>query len=317
MKGKIHVCLDGGGHIQKTIRKYYGFLTIICVLLGFMFPQLEALSGLVPYLLAVLVFCLVVEHKISDFTRIASRPGIVLVLSLSNFIIFPLIGITLGNILSLPQGDIFTGIILLSFAPSPVVAALWAELSGGDGSIPVTTALFTMLASIFIYPLVLLFLGRSSPQLSIQIFQLLALSIFIPAVIALFIRFEEDRHLPAKNIITIVSVFVSLLIIVIAVSHMASRLLTNELSLLIKLSIIVIILILCGMLYGYLVGRFSKTKNNNRKSYVYVTGMRDGIVPLSVALLYFNSNATLASTLLLIIMPFIVVGAYYLIREKN
>jgi len=305
----------GGVYIQKTIRKYYGFLTILCVLIGFLFPQFEIFSSLVPYLLAILVFCLVVEHKIGDFTRIARKPSIVLVLALSNFIIFPVIGIFLGNLLSLPQGDVFTGIILLSFAPSPVVAALWAELSGGNGSIPVTTALFTMIASIFVYPLILFFMGISSPQLSFQIFQLLVLSIFVPAVLALFIRFEEDRYLPAKNVITIVSVFVSLLIIVIAVSHMASRVLSNELSILIKISIIVIILILCGMLFGYLVGRFSKIKENNNKSYIYVTGMRDGIVPLSVALLYFNSNATLASTLLLIIMPFIVVCAYYLIRN--
>ena len=96
---------------------------------------------------------------------------------------------------------------------------------------------------------------------------------------------------------------------------MASSILSNELSILFKISIIVIILILCGMLYGYLVGRFSKSKENNNKSYIYVTGMRDGIVPLSVALLYFTANATLASTLLLIIMPFIVVSAYYLIRD--
>lgn len=284
-------------------------------MIGFSFPQFEIFSTFVPYLLAILVFSLVVEHKISDFTRIARKPGIVLVLSLSNFIIFPLIGIFLGNLLSIPQGDVFTGIILLSFAPSPVVAALWAELSGGNGSIPVTTALFTMIASIFVYPLVLFFMGISSQQLSLQIFQLLALSIFVPAVIALFIRFEENRYLPAKNVITIVSVIISLLIIVIAVSHMASRVLSNELSILIKISIIVIILILCGMFFGYLVGRFSKTEENNNKSYIYVTGMRDGIVPLSVALLYFTSNATLASTLLLIIMPFVVVCAYYLIRD--
>ena len=200
----------GGFHIQKTIRKYYGFLTILCVLIGFIFPQFAILSSMVPYLLAILVFCLVIEHKISDFTQIARKPGIVLMLSLSNFVIFPLIGISLGDLLSIPSGDVFTGIILISFAPSPVVAALWTELSGGNGSIPVTTALFTMIASIFIYPVILFFLGISSTHLSLQIFQLLVISIFVPAILALFIRLEGDKYLPAKNIITIVSVFVSL-----------------------------------------------------------------------------------------------------------
>ncbi|WP_176720294.1 MULTISPECIES: hypothetical protein [Methanobacterium] len=36
--------------------------------------------------------------------------------------------------------------------------------------------------------------------------------------------------------------------------------------------------------------------------------MRDGIIPLSVAVTYFSSSSTIASTVLLILMPFLVTG---------
>jgi len=43
--------------------------------------------------------------------------------------------------------------------------------------------------------------------------------------------------------------------------------------------------------------------------------MRDGIIPLSVAITYFSSASTIASTILLIVMPFLVVGVYYMVHR--
>jgi BASS family bile acid:Na+ symporter len=83
--------------------------------------------------------------------------------------------------------------------PSPVIAALWTEMSGGDVTISLTTALFSMLISIGIYPIVLYFLGLDSLNLSVEIFILLALSIFAPAIIALFLRDKENNYIPLKR----------------------------------------------------------------------------------------------------------------------
>lgn len=333
--------------LHGNLRKYYGLFTLICVLIGFMFPQFSILSPYIPLLLAILVFSMVIEHKISDFTRVVKHPKIVLALIASNLVLYPLIGILMGYWFNL-QPEIIVGIILLCFAPSPVVAALWTELSGGDGTTPISTALFSMMLSIIVYPVVLFFMGITSPELSVSIFKLLALSIFVPAVIALFLRLEEERYIPAlknsvfgaceiydfavqetkfpstpkivrflsaKNTITILSSFVSLLIIVIAIAHMASRVLANELNLVLILSFITIILLTAGFVYGHLLGRLFKTKNKDGIGFLYTSSMRDGIIPLSVAITYFNSYSTLPATILLIIMPFMVVGVYYLVRK--
>lgn len=299
-----------------NLRKYYGFLTLLCVALGFTFPQFSVFSPYVPVLLAILVFSMVIEHRINDFTRIVNHPRSVLALISSNFILYPFIGILFGYFLLL-QHEVYTGIILLCFAPSPVVAALWTELSNGDGTISITTALFSMMVSIIVYPVVLFFMGIASPNLSIAIFKLLALSVFVPAVIALLLRVEEEKYIPAKNTITFISSFVSLFIIVVAIAHMASNIMSNDLNLILIIGIIVVILLIAGFGYGYILGKLLKTEKKDRIAFLYTSSMRDGIIPLSVAITYFSTYSTLASTILLIIMPFLVVSVYYMVRNSN
>ena len=303
-----------GQSLHGNIRKYYGLLTVLCVILGFTFPQFSVLSPYVSILLAVLVFSMVIEHKVSDFTRIVNHPKKVLALIISNLVLYPVIGI-LFSYFFLPPQDIYVGIILLCFAPSPVVAALWTELSNGDGAISVTTALFSMMLSIFIYPIILYFMGIASPDLALSIFKLLALSIFAPAAIALFLRVEEDKYIPAKNMITLLSSFVSLIIIIIAIAHMVSNVMSNEFSLIFLLSIFVIVLLIAGFGYGYILGKLFKTPKKDSISFLYSSSMRDGIIPLSVAITYFSSSSTIASTVLLIVMPFLVTGVYYILRR--
>jgi BASS family bile acid:Na+ symporter len=232
---------------------------------------------------------------------------------MSNLILYPLIGILMGYGFNL-QPEIMIGLILLCFAPSPVVTAIWTELSGGDGTTSISTALFSMIFSIVIYPIVLYLMGIASPDLTIAIFKLLALSIFAPAIIALFLRLEEEKYIPAKNTITLLSSFIGLFIIIVAIAHMATKVLANEINIILIIALIITILIITGFIYGYLLSRIFDISKEGI-GFLYTSSMRDGIIPLSVAIIYFNSYATIPSTILLIIMPFMVVGVYYLLRK--
>lgn len=302
------------GNAHRNLKKYYGLLTLVCVITGFMFPQFSILSPYIPFLLAILVFSMVIEHRISDFTKIVKHPEIVIALITSNLILYPLIGILMGYWLHL-EPDIMIGLVLLCFAPSPVVAALWTELSGGDGTISISTALFSMMLSVIVYPVILFLMGITSHDLSIAIFKLLALSIFAPAVIALFLRLEKEKYIPARNTVTFLSSFIALLIIVVAIAHMTSKILANELYTIITIVLIVTALLSAGFIYGYSLKRFFGTHRNYGVGFLYTSSMRDGIIPLSVGITYFSSYSTIPATVLLIVMPFMVVGVYYLVRK--
>ena len=303
--------------LEENIRKYYGFLTLLCVLLGFLLPQFSFLSQYVPFLLAILVFSMVVEHEISDFALIIKHPKTVIALITSNFILYPLIGFLFLHLLLSSQSGLINGIILLCFAPSPVIAALWTEMSGGDGTISISTALFSMILSIGVYPFILFYLGIVSPAVSIEIFKLLALSVFVPVIIALFIKTEKNLFNPSKREFKLVSAITGLLIIVIAISKMASQFFSNEFITIILISSFVTVLLLAGLFYGYSLSRLLKVKNEYKKAFLYTSSMRDGIIPLTVALSYFTYSSTIPSTVLLIIMPFIVAIVYQILKKMS
>jgi len=82
---------------HRNLKKYYGLLTLICVITGFMFPQFSILSPYIPFLLVILVFSMVIEHRISDFTRILKHPKIIITLIISNLILYQFIGILMGH----------------------------------------------------------------------------------------------------------------------------------------------------------------------------------------------------------------------------
>lgn len=301
--------------IETVLREYYGFLTLLCVFLGFLFPQFSIFSSYVPFLLAILVFSIVIEHEISDFKMIVKHPWSVFSLVSSNLVLYPLIGILFAYFVLSPSADIYAGIILLCFAPPPVIAALWTEMSGGDGTISLTTALFSMLISIVYYPVILFFMGIASPQLSLEIFKLLALSVFAPALIALFLRDRENKYIPLKRNFKVLSAFVGLIIIIIAIANLSSKFFSNEFDIIILLSVMVVILLSAGFGYGYILSKCLKVKKKEVPAFLYTSSMRDGIVPLSVSITYFSYFSTLASTILLIIMPFVLAIVYQLLKK--
>jgi BASS family bile acid:Na+ symporter len=96
---------------------------------------------------------------------------------------------------------------------------------------------------------------------------------------------------------------------------MATKVLANEINIILIIALIITILIITGFIYGYLLSRIFDVSKEEGIGFLYTSSMRDGIIPLSVAIIYFNSYATIPSTILLIIMPFMVVGVYYLLRK--
>ncbi|WP_321211763.1 hypothetical protein [Methanothermobacter sp. DP] len=290
-----------------TIKKYYGVLTLLCVLTGLLFPQFSVFSGYTPLLLAFLVFSLVIEHSLKGFGRIIQHPQFLGLVSVSNFLLYPLLGSIFIKIFNF-SGDMVAGVILLSFAPSPVVAALWTELSGADGTPALSAALTSMLLSVAVYPAVLYLMGVASLSVAFRVFELLVFTVFLPAVIALILRLEEERLVPARKTLNFLSAILGLVIIVVAVAHMSGSVRNGGVM---EIVITVSVMLLAGFTYGFILGRL---RGDDGAAYVYTAGMRDGVIPVGVALTYFSPAVALPATILLVVMPVFTGIVYYLVR---
>ncbi len=110
---------------------------------------------------------------------------------------------------------------------------------------------------------------------------------------------------------------IALFIIVIAIAKLSSKILSNELNIVNLLAALALIVLIAGFAYGYLLSRLFKVQKIDRAAFLYISSMRDGIIPLSVSITYFSYFSTLASTLFLIVMPFMVAIAYQFIKNDN
>ena len=293
-----------------VIKKYYGVLTLICVLTGLLFPEFSIFAGYTPLLLALLVFSLVVEHRIGDFGRIIHHPRFLGMVLASTFLVYPIMGFIFIRILGLGP-DLSVGVILLSFAPAPVVAALWTEMSGCDGTPAISAALTSMLLSVAVYPLVLYALGVASPVVAFRVLSLLLFSVFIPSIVALILRIEFALVQPVRYSLNLLSSILGLLIIIVAVAHMSGSLAGWGV---LRVVFLVSVMLLAGFIYGFLVGR---RMPEYRVASIYTSGMRDGMIPVGVALTYFSSAAALPATLLLVMMPVFTGIVYYLVGSSD
>jgi len=289
-----------------AIKKYYGVLTLLCVLTGLLVHEFSIFAGYTPLLLALLVFSLVVEHSIGDFRRIIHHPRFLGLVMASTFLVYPIMGFIFIRILGLGP-DLSVGVILLSFAPAPVVAALWTEISGGDGTPAISAALISMLISVAVYPMVLYALGVASSAVAFRVLSLLLFSVFIPAIMALILRIEVAVIQPVRDGLNLLSSILGLLIIIVAVAHMSGALAGWGV---LRVVFLVSVMLLAGFIYGFLVGR---RMPEYRIASIYTAGMRDGVIPVGVALTYFSSAAALPATILLVVMPVFTGIVYYLV----
>jgi|GEM_PF-4420777 len=90
-----------------------------------------------------------------------------------------------------------------------------------------------------------------------------------------------------------------LLIIIITIFPTVSKFFSNEITIIILLCVFVVVLLLAGLFYGYLLSRLLKVKKQNRKSFLYKSSMRDCIIPLKCGghnlfflLIYHSINCT-------------------------
>lgn len=77
-------------------------------------------------------------------------------------------------------------------------------------------------------------------------------------------RVEEEKYIPAKKTMTLISSFIGLFIIVIVISHMAEKVVASDLGIIIQLLVFITILLIAGFGYGYLLSRFLKVDKKKR-----------------------------------------------------
>ena len=147
--------------------------------------------------LAVIMFGIALDIKVTDFKRLFKNPKIVLVGILSQFILLPALTFLIVFVLQ-PAPSIALGLILMGAVPGGNVSNYMSKLAKANPALSVSLTAFATLISIVMTPLNFAFWGglyEPTNQLlqtikldSYTLFKLIAMILGIPLVLGMLIR---------------------------------------------------------------------------------------------------------------------------------
>jgi BASS family bile acid:Na+ symporter len=263
-----------------------GVLVLAAAILALVFPNVFAMirPTVINYLLGVVMFGMGLTLNLRDFKIVFSRPKDVIIGCLAQFTIMPLLAWTLSRAFSLDEA-LALGVVLVGCCPGGTASNVITYLAKGDLALSVGMTGVSTLMAPFLTPLLTWALAGKSVHVNVagmllSILWVVILPIVIGLVVkALWPKFTEKAtdYLPALSTLAIAA------IVTIVISANASKLLTGGL-------IIVLVVMLhniCGLGFGYLIGRLLGLSEQKKRAISIEVGMQNSGLASSLATLHF------------------------------
>ena len=270
----------------RYISDYMGVLVLAAAILALVFPDVFAMirPTVINYLLGVVMFGMGLTLNLRDFKIVFSRPKDVIIGCLAQFTIMPLLAWTLSRAFSLDEA-LALGVVLVGCCPGGTASNVITYLAKGDLALSVGMTGVSTLMAPFLTPLLTWALAGKSVHVNVagmllSILWVVILPIVIGLVVkALWPKFTEKAtdYLPALSTLAIAA------IVTIVISANASKLLTGGL-------IIVLVVMLhniCGLGFGYLIGRLLGLSEQKKRAISIEVGMQNSGLASSLATLHF------------------------------
>ena len=270
----------------KLISDYMGVLVLVAAVVAFMMPDL--FSGIKPTvinpLLGIIMFGMGMALRWTDFRIVFSRPRDVLIGCLAQFTIMPLLAWVLSRVFALDEA-LAIGVVLVGCCPGGTASNVITYLAKGDLALSVgMTATSTILAPIMTPLLVWLLAGKTVDVDVIGMLLSILWVVILPIVAGLTVKWlwpkftdKATAYLPAISSLAIAA------IVIIVISANAHKLLLGGL----VIVVVVVLHNLCGLGFGYLIGRLLHLSDDKRKAISVEVGMQNSGLASSLATLHF------------------------------
>ena len=268
--------------LSNLIEKYMIIMLIIITLVALFLPKtfIWLPLDLITYLLIIIMFCMGLTLKSSDFNFIFKHPKDLGIGFISQFLIMPSLAFIIGSMFNLETG-LFAGLIIVGTCPGGTASPVITYLSEGDLALSVgMTSLNTLLAPILTPLITFLFLKT---QIQIDVFSMF-LSIIeiviLPIIIGVILNnFIGDKLENIKRYLPTVSIIAIILIVGIIVSSNSNNIFSSGIIILAS----VILLNLGGYLLGFLFAKANGMSIKKCKAISIETGMQNSALASSLA----------------------------------
>ncbi len=284
--------------LEKTVKfigDYFIVWTIIAAVIGFFQPATFAwVLPQVTILLGIIMFGMGMTLEVDDFKNIFKNPKYILLGSLAQFTLMPLIAFALAIIFRLPP-ELAVGVILVGTCPGGTASNVMTYLAKGDVALSVSiTTLSTFLAPI-VTPLLTAWLaGKWIPVSAGAMFISIVKIVLIPIILGLIINSlfgsklkAVTKSLPAVSVIAIV------LIVGGVVGANSTKIATTGAA----IFLIVILHNLLGLLSGYLLGEKMSLQEAKKRALSIEIGMQNSGLAVSLAVAHFSPAAAIPAAI--------------------
>lgn len=230
---------------------------------------------------------MMINMNVLDVFKSFSAPKKIIIASIINFIVSPLLAIVLGKIFFSNQPSLMLGLLILSVLPTSGMTASWTGLSGGNLKLSLTIMSSNLLMSIVVLPIYLSIFSSGVTIETMAILQSLLKVVVVPLLLGdltrrIIVKVKgNDGFKKIKPYFGEVSSFFVLVIIFIAVS-LKSKMILGNLTLALYSVIPLVIFYLVLLVIGDRVGRRFGTPD--RISLVFSTTMRNLTIALGIAM---------------------------------
>ncbi len=209
--------------------------------------------------LAIIMFGVALDIRLSDFIRLLKQPKILFVGVLSQFFLMPALTFLIVYLVQ-PMPSIALGLIMVGACPGGNISNFLSKLAKGNSALSVSLTAFATLAAVIMTPFNFHFWGNLYPptrailrEVSLDpysLYRLIALILGIPLVIGMLVRHYRS-HLADRisKILKPISILVFMAFIVIAFS--------GNLDIFVKHIHYVLFLVIAHNLIAYALGYFT------------------------------------------------------------
>ena len=266
--------------------KWMALIVIAVAALALFAPQtcLWIKTSWINWLLGIVMFCMGLTLKMSDFKVVFSRPKDIIIGFIAQFTLMPLIAFVLTKAFQLPT-EIAVGVILVGTCPGGTSSNVMTYLSKGDVPLSVgMTAVSTLFAPLMTPLLTLLYAGQRVDVNAVAMFLSIVKVVLVPIALGLVCNYffgKVTREI--VRILPLISTLAIIMIIASVVSANSGRLKT------VGAMVVVVVVFhnLLGYATGYGVGKLLRLDATKCRALSIEVGMQNSGLATSLAATHF------------------------------
>ena len=274
--------------MSQFVNKTFALWVVIFGIAGFVFPEIfKQIGPWIAPLLGVVMFGMGLTLSPSDFREIFRRPRDVFLGILAQFTIMPGGAFLLCYALDLPP-DVAVGLMLLGCCPGGTASNVVTFLARGDVALSVTiTSCTTLLAPVMTPALMYLFasqwLAIDPTAMFMSIVQIILLPIAAGVFVHKLLGARIDTAVAALPLVSVLAI-----VLIAAAVTAASRQQLMNTGLLVFVAVVLHNAI--GMLFGFLVAKWSGMNLAKCKCMAFEVGMQNSGLGVALASVHFAAN---------------------------